>query len=45
MAKGIMSCCPTLSRVLVKPLASMIALTVVSYLAAMSYNVSPALTL
>jgi hypothetical protein len=45
VAKGIMSCCPILSRVLVKPLTSMIALTVVSYLAAMSYSVSPAMTL
>jgi hypothetical protein len=45
VAKGIMSCCPTLSRVLVKPLASIIALTVVPYLAAMSYSVSPALTM
>jgi hypothetical protein len=45
VAKGIVSCCPTLSRVLVKPLASIIALTALPYLAAMSYSVSPAWTL
>jgi hypothetical protein len=36
VAKGMMSCCPMLSRVLVRPLASMIAWTVVPYVAAMS---------
>ena len=45
VAKGMISRCPTESRVLVKPLASMIAWTVVPYLAAMSYSVSPDATM
>ena len=44
MATGMISCCPTLSRVLVKPLASMMAWTVTPYLAAISYRVSPRAT-
>jgi hypothetical protein len=45
VAKGMMSCCPMRSRVFVKPLASMIAWTVVPYRAAMSYSVSPDATM